>query len=266
MNLTNQHLIELSKFASKAKKHIGLVKVADMVNNEQYAIDLLAQAALSGNQELVDLSKKISQEFELGINLINAIESYIFSLQSTNRSQEFIDDTNYFLIKLSHHLYGIKIDGSTYRVAVDKLIADVDLNDRVFCINMAREFYRCWRSAHNSISDLSKEQSLKIIAQKEDFMNLWENIDYEFLSDEENEALILYTKSMSEKGLAEKDINISQRIAEVILIELRSDSNLSDNLYRAGVDRILVLFERLDLKTFFLIVSREFYQFWILNE
>lgn len=96
MNLTNQHLIELSKFASKAKKHIGLVNVADMVNNEQYAIDLLAQAALSGNQELVDLSKKISQEFELGINLINAIESYIFSLQSTNRSQEFIDDTNYF--------------------------------------------------------------------------------------------------------------------------------------------------------------------------
>ncbi|PPC88366.1 MAG: hypothetical protein CTY37_01205 [Methylotenera sp.] len=266
MTLTNQNLIVLSKFASKAKKHIGLVKVADMVNNEQYAIDIFAQAALSANQELVDLTKKISQELELGINLINAIESYIYSLKAINRSEEFLDDTNYFLIKLTHHLYGVSIDGMSYRQAVDKLLQNVDINDRVFCINLAREFYRCWRSANRSLAELNKDQITKLITQKEEFIKLWENIDYEFLSDEENESLTRYTESMRQKGLVEKDIMISQKIAKVILLELRSDPSVTDDSYRAAIDRTLALFERLDLKTFFLIVSREFYHFWVISD
>lgn len=58
MTLTNQNLIMLSKFASKAKKHIGLVKAVEMFNDEQYASDVLSQAMLSENPELVDLTKK----------------------------------------------------------------------------------------------------------------------------------------------------------------------------------------------------------------
>ena len=266
MAISNQNLIVLSKFALKAKKHIGLVKVADLVSNERYAIDVFAQAALSGNPELIVLTKKISQEFELGVNLINAIESYIDGLKAINRSDEFLDDCNYFLIKLTHHLYGIKIDGASYRQAVEKLLKDVDATDRTFCINLAREFYRSWRSANRTIAEVTRDQSLKLVAQKEEFMRVWENIDSAFLSDEENEALTLYTDSMILKLLVEKDIIISQKIAKVILLELRNNPTNTEDTYREAIYRTLVLFERLDLKTFFLIVSREFYQFWLANE
>ena len=266
MTISNQNLIVLSKFALKAKKHIGLVKVADLVNNERYAIDVFAQATLSGDAELIVLTKKISQEFELGVNLVNAIESYIVGLKATNRSQEFLDDCNYFLIKLTHHLYEIEINGASYRQAVEKLLHEVDSTDRTFCINLAREFYRNWRSANRSLAEVSKDQSLKLIAQKEEFMKVWEGIDSAFLSDEENEALTLYTDSMILKLLVEKDIIISQKIAKVILLELRNDPANTEDSYREAIDRTLVLFERLDLKTFFLIVSREFYHFWQANE
>ena len=62
MTLTNQNLIVLSKFAIKVKKHIDLVKAAEMLNDKQYACDILAQATLSNSQELVDL-KKINDSF-----------------------------------------------------------------------------------------------------------------------------------------------------------------------------------------------------------
>ena len=266
MTLTNQNIIVLSKFALKAKKHIGIVKVADLVSNEQYAVDVFAQAMLSGNTELIHLTKKISLEFELGVNIINAIESYIASLKASNRSEEFLDDCNYFLVKLTHHLYGIKIDGASYRQAVEKLLHDVDTSDRTFCINLAREFYRIWRSANRSLAEVSKDESLMLIAQKEEFMKVWDSIDYAFMSDEENHALTLYTDSMVQKVLAEKDIIISQKIAKVILLELRNDLTNTEDSYRVAIDRTLALFERLDLKTFFLIVSREFYHFWQASE
>ena len=70
---------------------------------------------------------------------------------------------------------------------------------------------------------------------------------------------------MTKKGLAEKDIIISQKIAKVILLELRVDYSTTDHSFRNAIDRTLELFERLDLKTFFLIVSREFYHFWVVN-
>ena len=172
MTISNQNLIVLSKFALKAKKHIGLVKVADLVNNERYAIDVFAQAALSGDAELIVLTKKITQEFELGVNLVNAIESYISGLKATNRSQKFFDDCNYFLIKLTHHLYGIEINGASYRQAVEKLLHEVDTSDRTFCINLAREFYCFWKSANRSLAEIDYEKTLKLDAQNEEFIKL----------------------------------------------------------------------------------------------
>ena len=58
MTLTNQNLIVLSKFAIKAKKHIGLVKVIEMFTNQEYASQILTRATLSDDQELIDLTKK----------------------------------------------------------------------------------------------------------------------------------------------------------------------------------------------------------------
>lgn len=265
MIVNNQNLMVVSKFALQARKHIGLIKVAEMFSNEQYACNILAKATLSDNQELVNFTKLISQEFDVGITLINTIETYIDKIKTKNFNEKFINESKSFLPNLIDHLYGIEIKGASYRDAVEKFLTNVEAKDRTFCVNLAREFYLTWRSANKPISQKDREQAIKSIAKKEAFIKLWDNIDLEIFTDEENLALSLYTESMTKKGLIEKDITISKKIAKVILLELRVDYSTTDHTFRNAIDRTLELFERLDLKTFFLIVSREFYQFWVVN-
>ena len=255
----------VSKFALQARKYIGNVKVTEMCSNEQYACNILALGILSESQDLVNFTKSISQEFDVGVTLIETIESYVDKIKNKNFNDKFIHATKLFLPKLTEHLYGIEIKGATYRDAVEKFLTNVEAKDRTFCVNLAREFYLTWRSANKPTSQIDKEQTLKSNAKKEAFIKLWENIDLEVLTDEENLAISLYTKSMLKKGLNEKDIIISQRISKVILLELRLDYSTTDLSFRNAIDRTLEFFERLELKTFFLIVSREFYHFWVVN-
>ena len=265
MILSNHNLMIVSKFALQARKHIGLIKVAKMCSNEQYTCNILAKATLSDNQELVNFTKLISQEFDVGATLIKTIETYIDKVKTKNFNEKFIQASKFFLPKLIEHLYGIEIRGASYRNAVENFLTNVEAKDKTFCVNLAREYYLTWRNTNKPTSQIDRDQALKLIAKKEAFIKVWDNIDLEILTDEENLALSLYTESMTKKGLVEKDIIISQKIAKVILLELRVDYSTTDHTFRNTIDKALELFERLDLKTFFLIVSREFYHFWVVN-
>ena len=70
---------------------------------------------------------------------------------------------------------------------------------------------------------------------------------------------------MRQIGISEKDINLSQKIAKVIILELRIDHSNQDQTYRDAINKTQQLFLRRDLKTISLIVSREFYHFWVGN-
>lgn len=263
MTLTNQNLIALSKFAIKAKKHIGMVKAIEMFNDEEYANNILIKASLSNNEELIDLTKKISSELHIGVNVINAIESYINSLKAKDAKSECIEDSQYFLSKLTQNLYGIHTDGETYRRAVDALIQNIGIEDKAFCINLAREFYPFWINESELATEINHEQNFKLNIHKEEFIDLWNSINQEFFSDEENWPLNLYIASMRKIGVSEKAIDVNQKIAQVITIELRNDHSSPEETYRDAINRTQHLFSRQDLIAFFLIVSREFYHFWI---
>ncbi len=263
MPLTNRNLMDLSKFAMKAKKHIGLVRATEMLHDQQYACNVLVQAALSNDNELINLTKKISIEFDIGIHLINSSESYINSLRVNSASVDHVHASKYFLIKLIDHLYGIKIDGTSYRQAVNELLKNVDIKNRTFCINLARAFYKYWRGETKSSDEIDGEQNLKV--KKVEFLKLWKGIDNLFFSDAENWTLILYASSMREIGVPEKDIKTRQKIAKVIAVELRNHVNKYEQNYRNAINNIHHLFSSKEMKAFFLIVSREYYTFWIGN-
>ncbi len=266
MTLNNQNLMLLTKFALKAKNHIGGVKVADMFNNEMYAFDILSQATLTGDMELVDLSKKISHEFDIGLNLISAMESYILNIREINGEEQFLHDSKYLLTKLANHLYDVRVNGASYRQAVEKLLLNIDINERTFSINLARKFYRHWRFANKLVPESDNALRTKLIAPKDIFIKLWENIDTEFFSDTEIWPLSLYEESMRQKGISEKDIVISIRIAKVITLEIRKNQITEDDSYRDAIEIAQQLFEMEELKKLFLIVSREYYQFWLGND
>lgn len=267
MTLNNQNLMLLTKFALKAKSHIGIVKIAKMFNNELYAFDMLSQAALTGNQELIGLSQEINYEFQLEISkhLINAMESYIHNIIQMNTSDEFLNKSKYSLIKLGICLYGININGTSYRQAVEDFLSNVDNSEKTFSVNLARKFYRYWKASNRPLAECNQDETLKLINQKKAFIKLWDNLDYEFFSDIENWSLIQYAEFMFEKGYSEKDIIINSRIAKIITIEIRNEQSNLNNSYRDAIDRTQMLFEMEGLKNLSLVISREFYHFWLGN-
>ena len=263
MTLTNQNLIVLSKFALKAKKHIALVKAMEMFTNQEYASQVLTKATLSDDQELINLTKKISDELHIGVHLISAIESYINSLKAKSATSECVRESKYFLAKLAQNLCGIQADGASYRRAVEALMLTIETEDKAFCINLAREFYPFWINESGFVDEINHEHVTKVNIRKEEFIDLWNSIDQEFFSDTENWTLTLYAESMRKLDVSERNINISQKIAKVITIELRNDHSNPEETYRDAINRTQHLFIRQDLIEFFLIVSREFYHFWI---
>ena len=120
MILNYQNLMVVSKFALLARNHIGIVKVAKMCSNEQYACKILVKAILAENKELVVFTRSLSQEFDVGIILINSIEIYIGKIKYKNFNEKFIQATKLFIPELTENLYGIEVRGATYREAVEK--------------------------------------------------------------------------------------------------------------------------------------------------
>lgn len=262
MTLNNQSLMLLTKFALKAKRHLGQIKVMEMFNNKHYAYIALTNAAFTNDLELVDLTKKISFELKVGEDVISAIESFISNIQQFNNDKDHLHESKYFLIKLTNQLYGIAVNGETYRCAVDEMLLNINVNEKAKYINLARNFYRYCKVRGNSENQNVSHLNEKLIANKEIFIKRWENIDKEFLNDAESWPLTLYVESMRSRGLLEEETLICQKIAKVVLIELRNAEASNEKSYRHVIENIKTLFERDDLKNLFLIVSREFYFFW----
>lgn len=270
MNLSNKNLVLLAKFAVKAKKHIGLVKVIEMFTNPQYASNVLIKARLSDNQELAELTKEMSSELNVNVILIGAIEGYINTLQGRGVGNDSVWECKYFLIKLAKNLYGFHGDGASYRQAVEALLLNVEVGEREFCINLAREFYPFWVNENKLAAEInSKDASILNTPINEPTnitsLELWDSIEKEFFSDSERQKINVYVESLKQSGVMIMHIRTRQKMAKIIIKELRNYGDAAEN-YRKAIDKTLNLFTRQDLKEFFLIVSREFYSFWVGGE
>jgi hypothetical protein len=262
MPFSNKNLIDLSQFTIKAKGHIGMVKVADMIQDEQYATEVLVKAALSENAELASLSKLLSSEFNSSVALVDSSEAYIQYLIVSKVSEESIHQSKYFLIKLNYFLHAIDVSGTAYRQAVNRFIEDVGLAESAFCIKLARDYYYFWRKS-NRVTVLVGKSDVSFAAQKEAFVKIWHQTDDEFYSGEESWALSLYARSIKQFGATEEEAQIRLKIAKVITIESRKNMHQSQDSYRDTVNRIQNLLSSQEMIEFLWIVSREYYLFWL---
>ena len=265
VTLNNHNLMSLTQFALKAKPLIGAVKVTELFNNEFYRFNILTKAVLTGELVLVDLSKKISYEYKIGSNLIYAIASYVYNISDINSNDDFIHKSKSLLTKLANHLYGVKNNEASYRLAVGAFLLNVDNEDKTFSINLARKFYRYWKAANRLVDESNKNEDLNLYDQKKAIIKLWDELDTVFFSHLEMCLLTQYTDSLLNIGLIEKDIVLNSRIAKLIMIELRNEKATSDETYRGAIKRTQMLFKKEKLEKLFLIVSREFYHFWLGN-
>ena len=122
----------LTQFTLKAKPLIGVVKVSEMLNIELYSLDILIKATVTGELELVDLFRKISHECRKDYNLINGISSYIYNINVNNSNIDFISKSKSLLTRFADHLYCIKFNGTSYRLAVEGFLLNVENEYKTF--------------------------------------------------------------------------------------------------------------------------------------
>ncbi len=268
VQLNNETLVLLSKFATKAKKHIGMVELNKMFSSQHYANNIFIKARLSDDKELAILTKIVNQELNHNPIEIKSIEAYLDTLYADGVGNEYIESCKYYLIILADYLYGIQADGKSYRQAVDSMILHADIAEQPLCLHIARAFYPFWINEHKLAYKTPNQALLKantsdIEAQKKATSALWNTIDTEFFSSEENEKIDLYTASMLDKGISSEQISTKQKLAKIIIKQYRNEER-DLHSYRKVVDKTQHLFSRQDLQEFFLVVSREFHSYWLM--
>ena len=261
MTLTNQNVVEISQFAIKAKKHIGLVKVAEMYSNQDYALDILIKSVLTGDIELIKLSKSLCIKFDIGIDLLIAVQSYMNTLKTKGLEPAFIKKNSDYLSKLASYLHEIEIDGVTYRRVIDQLIAGLDSKEKAFCINLAREFYPFCRNNFG----LAEDGGTKNDESRQEFIRVWNTVDDEFFYEAETKAIHKYMMSMENKATPEEDDHIRAKIAKVIILEIRNHDQASKSSYRTAINIKQKYFSYHDMQGLYFDVSREFYNYWVNN-
>ena len=266
MHLNNETLVLLAKFATKAKKHIGIVELNKMFTSQQYANNIFIKARLSDDKELAILTKIVNQELNLNAIEMNSIETYLNTLSADGANLDYIESSKYFLIILADYLYGIPADGKYYRQAVESLVQHADIEEQPLCLEIARAFYPFWMNEHKLACETHHKALLPANSPENDSLkklaiDLWNNIDKEFFSSVESEPIDLYIASLQERGISNEQIQTKQKLAKIIIKELRNEDN-DKYSYRKVIDKTLHLFSRQDLQHLFLIMSRDFYQFW----
>ncbi len=91
---------------------------------------------------------------------------------------------------------------------------------------------------------------------------LWKTIDQEKFSTAESWALKSYSKALKDEGASQETIEVRMKLAKVLVTRLRDAPITQRNAYRITVDATTPLFELKNTRKLFLVVVREFYNFW----
>jgi len=261
VKLSNQAIATLSRLTRQVKDLLGAIKVSDLVNNHRVAFDFFVQTVLSEKDEVVSLTREVNIEMNIEKHLIDALDAYFMQIKTQDKNNKIIQKNQFFLSKLAHHLYGVKVDGLGYRQAVNQLLLDVNNHEKKFCVDMARSFYPYLLNANRMLTEATEVQNFEDITQKESFIDLWNGLDEMPLSPLANQQLRRYTEAMQNMGLRSKEVEVRKKIAKVILLESLKHHQTAEG-YRTNADAIQTRFTSVRLRDYVAAVTREFYRFW----
>lgn len=262
VTLSAKAFAALSKFTLRIRKSIGVFKVAEILEDHRRACELFTQAVLSGDAELISLTKKANNELNVEKNLIKALGTYIQYIQSQAKSDRFIESNKFLLTELSKHLYGIELTGVAYRQAAGGLLLKLDEQDKAFCLRLIRDFYPHWKNANDILAEMEGEQAVDVDSQRKELLSLWSSIDNEFLTTLEECELNHYSMAIKKINVLNQEIQLRTKIAKVIIIKQRQYDKTSEG-YRDNINEIQHYFSNERLIDYFLSVSREFYGIWL---
>lgn len=199
-----------------------------------------------------------------------AVSAYLKLLQSKGAPSSLLYKHSLFLDSLTKELENKPLDATEYSRAVDTMMEAMPADEWHTNLNIAREFYPFWIQDIKAIAALSLNYGFDIgtIQWKPltaSLKELTDNLETIKFDTSENWPLKAYSQAMRYEGAEQSLVDTRVKLAKIILLRLRDAPIKNHKSYRTAADLTLPLFKLNEAKQLFLVVVREFYNFWTGN-
>ena len=199
-----------------------------------------------------------------------AVSAYLKLLQSKGASSGILYKHSLFLDTLTKELAGKPLDATEYSNVVDTVLKIIPADDWHVSLNTAREFYSFWIKDIKAIAAFNLNYGFDVDAIQwkplaTSLKTLTDSLDTEKFDTSENWPLKAYSQAMRYEGAEQTLVDTRIKLAKIILIRLRDAPIKNHKSYRTAADMTLPLFKLSEAKQLFILVVREFYNFWTGN-
>ena len=199
-----------------------------------------------------------------------AVSAYLKLLQSKGATSGVLYNHSLFLDILTNALAGKQLSSSVYSTTLDAVMKSTPAENWHVNLNTAREFYPFWMKDIKAIAafNLNDGFDVDLIQWKPlatSLKALTDSLEMEIFDATENWPLKAYSQAMRYEGAEQSLVDTRIKLAKIILIRLRDAPIKNHKSYRTAVDMTLPLFKINEAKQLFILVVREFYNFWTGN-
>jgi hypothetical protein len=199
-----------------------------------------------------------------------AISAYFKLLEKKGAKSGMLYKRSLFLDQFIPLLKNQPLERSSYSKAIEKIIKTIPANIWHDSLNTAREFYPFWMQDIKSIAAFSRQggfdiQPLKWQPQPTSLKVLTDALKAAKFDATESRHLSAYKQALMDKGANQQLLDNRLNLAKILLLQLKGSPTDDARIYRVAVDVTLPLFKIDENKQLFLLVIREFYQYWIDN-
>ncbi|TFW71831.1 hypothetical protein C3Y98_07030 [Methylotenera oryzisoli] len=199
-----------------------------------------------------------------------AISAYFKLLEKKGAKSGMLYKRSLFLDQFIPLLQNQALERTSYSKAIEKIIKTLPADIWHDSLNTAREFYPFWMQDIKAIAAFSRQggfdiQPLKWQPEPTTLKALTDRLNTAKFNVTETRLLTAYTKALKDKGANPQLLDNRVNLAKILLLQLKGAPTDDARVYRVGVDMTLPLFKIDENKQLFLLVIREFYQYWIDN-
>ncbi|HAF00930.1 MAG TPA: hypothetical protein DCO68_01650 [Methylophilaceae bacterium] len=197
----------------------------------------------------------------------DAVAAYLKLLRSKGGDDASVRQRDVFFEQFIPFLVGKSCDGYEYRMAVETLMENQAASFWPPNLVIAREFFPFWIGDFKAISHLTSEIGFDFhpvdwMPLEVSLSEMWTNIDQEKFSTAESWAIKAYEKALDREHAPLEVIDVRLKFAKILVVRLRDAPVTQKNAFRIAVDATVPLFELKKTRQLFLVVVREFYNFW----
>ena len=199
-----------------------------------------------------------------------AIRAYLKLLQAKGATTNVLYKHSLFLDKLAESLANKPLESIIYSKIIDTVLKTIPAEDWHTNLNTAREFYPFWMNDIKAIAafNLNYGFDVSVIQWKPiatSLKTLIDSLATESFDTAENWPLKAYAQAMRDQGAEQSLVDTRIKLAQIIVIRLRDAPIKNHKSYRTAAELTLPLFKMVEAKQLFLLVVREFYNFWTGN-